>query len=87
MGRGSYYPSASPNVVAVGGTTLSRDPVSGSFLNENVWQQTGGGPSAYEALPGYQTSVPILTVRSTPDVAAAANLYTGVYVLDNFVET
>ena len=79
------YPAASPNVVAVGGTTLSRDPVSGSFINENVWQYTGGGPSAYEALPGYQTSVPILTVRSTPDVAADANLYTGVYVLDNFV--
>ncbi len=84
---GVEYPAASPNVVAVGGTTLSRDPVSGSFLNENVWQIAGGGPSAFEALPGYQTSVPILKVRGTPDVAADANPNTGVFVLDNFTGT
>ncbi len=81
---GVQYPSASPNVVAVGGTTLSRDPVSGSLLNENVWQSAGGGPSAFEALPGYQTGVPILKMRGTPDVAADANPNSGVYVLDNF---
>jgi kumamolisin len=81
---GASYPAASPNVVAVGGTTLSRNPVSGSFLNENVWQSGGSGPSAFEALPGYQTSVPILKVRGTPDVAADANPNSGVFVLDDF---
>lgn len=82
---GSMYPSASPNVVSVGGTTLSRDPVSGNFLNENVWQVAGGGPSAFEPLPGYQGGVLRLTnVRGTPDVAADANPTSGVFVLDNF---
>jgi subtilase family serine protease len=81
-GPGTSYPSSSPNVVAVGGTTLSRNAVSGSFENENVWQDTGGGPSRYEKVPLYQQG--IVTVRSTPDVAADANPSTGVWVLDNF---
>ncbi len=80
---GVEYPSSSPNVVAVGGTSLSRDRVSGNFLGENVWQNTGGGPSAFEATPGYQAG--IVPRRSTPDVAAVANPNTGVWVLDNFM--
>jgi hypothetical protein len=72
---GTLYPASSPNVVAVGGTTLSRDRVSGNFLGENVWQNTGGGPSAVEAVPGYQGG--IVTKRSTPDVAADANPIAG----------
>jgi subtilase family serine protease len=82
---GTSYPASSPNVVVVGGTTLSRNPVSGSFENENVWQNTGGGPSLYEAAPLYQKG--LVTVRSTPDVAADANPSTGVWVLDNFSGT
>jgi kumamolisin len=79
---GPSYPASSPNVVAVGGTSLSRDPVSGKFVGENVWQSTGGGPSAFEATPGYQAG--IVPRRSTPDVAADANPNSGVWVLDNF---
>jgi len=79
---GTSYPASSPNVVAVGGTSLSRDPVSGNFLGENVWQNTGGGPSPVEAVPVYQAG--IVPVRSTPDVAAVANPDTGVWVLDSF---
>ena len=80
---GVEYPSSSPNVVAVGGTSLSRDRVSGNFVGENVWQSTGGGPSAFEPTPGYQAG--IVTRRSTPDVVAVANPNSGVWVLDNFM--
>jgi hypothetical protein len=37
------YPSASPNVGSVGGTTPSRNPATGNFHAELPWQQTGGG--------------------------------------------
>jgi subtilase family serine protease len=80
---GASYPASSPNVVAVGGTSLSRNLISGDFLGENVWQNTGGGPSAFEPAPSYQAG--IVTRRSTPDVAAVANPNTGVWVLDNFM--
>ena len=79
---GVSYPSASPNVVSVGGTTLSTDPIAGNFLYENVWQDTGSGPSRFEPAPTYQAG--ISKTRATPDVAADANPYTGVWVLDNF---
>ena len=51
----SIYPSASPNVLSVGGTVLSTDQY-GEYLGEMAWPLQGAGPSAYE--PG----------RSTPDV-------------------
>jgi subtilase family serine protease len=83
-GPGVGYPSASPNVVSVGGTSLSRNPVTGQFLVENTWQSTGGGPSSFEPRPHYQDDL-AATVgpsRGTPDVAADANPNSGVWVLD-----
>jgi kumamolisin len=86
---GVLYPAASPNVVSVGGTSLSTDVSTGDFMRENTWQDAGGGPSAYEARPSYQRSGYlnniIGTQRGTPDVASDANPNTGVWVLDNFV--
>jgi len=84
---GASYPSASPNVVSVGGSTLSTDPITGDFIGENVWQQAGGGPSAYESRPTYQNGISSIvgSHRGTPDVALDANPYTGVWVLDNFL--
>jgi len=84
---GPIYPSASPNVVSVGGTTVSRNPISGNFIFENVWQDAGSGPSTYESRPAYQNGIRNIvgSQRGTPDVAADANPYTGVWVLDNFV--
>ena len=40
---GVSYPSASPNVVSVGGTSLSFDATTGTFKRETTWQSTGGG--------------------------------------------
>ena len=80
-GSGVSWPSVSPNVLAVGGTTLS---YSGSGVrSEAAWSGTGGGISAYTALPSYQTvNVPGLTNllrRNVADVAFNADPATGQY--------
>jgi subtilase family serine protease len=86
-GPGVIYPSASPNVVAVGGTTLSINPVTGRFIGENTWQETGGGVSAFEPRPGYQDGIAFLVgnKRGAPDVVAEGNPYTGLWVADSLV--
>ena len=46
-GLPAEYPSASPNVISVGGTTLNFGP-SGNLTSETGWSSGGGGCSAYE---------------------------------------
>src|SRR5262249_23207493 len=41
------YPAISPNVVGVGGTTLTLDG-GGNYLAETGWSGSGGGVSSYE---------------------------------------
>ena len=77
------WPAVSPNVVAVGGTSLNW---SGSGTRyEAAWKQTGGGMSAYETLPSWQSGVTpaggsALVRRAVPDVSFNADPYTGEYV-------
>lgn len=73
---GAQWPAVSPNVVGVGGTTLS----SGSA--ETAWSGSGGGVSTYESVPAYQTAVLAAgaTKRTTPDVSAVANPNSGLSV-------
>lgn len=82
---GVSYPSASPNVVSVGGTSLSFDATTGHFEKENTWQYTGGGASVFEPRPSYQDGIAgtVGTQRGTPDIASDANPYTGVWVFDS----
>lgn len=84
-GPGVIYPSASPNVVAVGGTTLSRSANNGAYIFESAWNSTGGGLSQYEALPSYQKGVAkvVGTQRGVPDVSAEADPNSGVWVRDS----
>jgi len=86
-GPGVLWPSASPNVVSAGGTTLSTNASTGAFEYENTWQDAGGGLSLYEPRPSYQDRISAIvgTQRGTPDVAADADPYTGVWVLDTLV--
>jgi hypothetical protein len=78
---GPMYPSTSPRVLAVGGTTLSIDP-SGDYLGEVPWSGSGGGHSPYEPEPTYQASVQTTGRRSTPDVAFVGDPNTGVEVYE-----
>ncbi|HEV3299038.1 MAG TPA: S53 family peptidase [Planctomycetaceae bacterium] len=85
-GSPSGYPALSPNVVAVGGTTLSIDS-SGNYLGESAWSGSGGGISAVESQPSYQSgnvNGASSTNRTVPDVAMDADPNTGVYVLDTY---
>jgi hypothetical protein len=97
--RGSVnYPASSPHVVAVGGTRLELSgPLDASQRNrenETVWNgygATGSGCSAFPA-PQWQletsdwASVGCGAKRAVADVAADADIYTGVAVYDSTPE-
>src|SRR5437867_5255083 len=82
-GLPAEYPSASSNVISVGGTTLH---FSGStFTGETGWSGGGGGCSAYETATSAQSGVsssPCGSSRATPDVSLDADPASGVSVYD-----
>jgi len=78
-GAGASWPASSPNVVAVGGTTLSLNQ-SGQVVSETAWQGSGGGVSSYENEPQYQKSYSIAKAngkRAIPDVSYDADPKSG----------
>src|SRR6185437_1143219 len=81
------YPAFSPNVVAVGGTTLSLTST-GAYLGETAWADSGGGISAVEARPSFQASIADVSNpsnrRMIPDVSFDANPASGAAVYDSF---
>ncbi len=85
-GYGAIYPSTSPDVVSVGGTTLSTASNSRGWT-ETVWgsssggEGTGSGCSAYEPKPSWQTDTGC-SKRTDDDVSADANPSTGLAVYD-----
>ena len=86
-GTGASWPAVSPNVVAVGGTSLAIND-QGQFFSESGWSGSGGGISMYEKEPAYQTdySIPRATgKRAIPDVSYAADPRRGfsVYHVDS----
>ena len=78
------YPSASPYVLSAGGTTIHRSS-NGSFTGETAWSSSGGGPSAYESIPGYQSVISSIvgSARGTPDFSFDADPSSGVLVYDS----
>jgi len=83
---GVSYPSSSPQVVAVGGTSIVRDQSTGEFIGEKPWSSAGAGPSAVENIPSYQSSISNIVgaKRGTPDLAAVADPNAGgVWVYDS----
>jgi len=80
-GAPAEWPAVSPNVLAVGGTTLNVS-TSGTYISESAWSDSGGGYSRYESEPSYQSSVQSSKTRSNPDVAYDASPSTGFAVYD-----
>lgn len=70
-GYGATYPAASPNVIAVGGTTLTASSGSPRGYTEAAWADTGSGCSAYEPKPSWQTDTGCAG-RTMNDLAADA---------------
>jgi subtilase family serine protease len=77
---GVLFPSASPNVLAIGGTSLNLN-TNNSYNSESIWGSSGGRISAYESKPWYQVYVSGV-MRAAPDAAYDANPYTGFSVYD-----
>jgi subtilase family serine protease len=84
-GAPAEYPSASPNVISVGGTRLTFD-TNGNVVSETGWSGSGGGCSAYETANVAQTtgSVNCAGKRATPDVSLDADPASGVSVYDSY---
>jgi subtilase family serine protease len=86
-GLPAEYPSSSPNVISVGGTTLHFDN-SGAFTSETGWSSGGGGCSLYESAAAAQSSFSDYAqancggARATPDVSLDADPASGVSVYD-----
>src|SRR6266516_2168706 len=82
-GTPAEYPSSSPNVISVGGTTLHFS--GGNFSSETGWSGSGGGCSAYESKNSSQNtgSVNCSGKRATPDVSLDADPASGVSVYDS----
>ena len=76
------WPSVSPNVLSVGGTSLYLNS-DNTWQSESAWSGSGGGPSTYEGEPSWQQSVQTSGYRTTPDVAYVADPSTGVAVYDS----
>jgi pseudomonalisin len=87
------WPASSPNVIAVGGTTLYTS--SGSWAGETVWNEgldgngklwaSTGGISQVESLPSWQSSLavsPAPTGRAVPDISFDAAQGSGALVYD-----
>jgi pseudomonalisin len=89
------WPASSPNVVAIGGTTLYTNS-SGGWASETVWNEgldgngklwaSTGGFSSYESLPSWQSGLklsPTPAGRAVPDISFDAAQSTGALVYVN----
>ena len=87
------YPAYSPNVVAVGGTSLTLN-ADNSYNSETGWGYyssaagaviaSGGGLSLYEPEPAYQQGIQCTGYRTTPDVWLVADPATGAWIADPY---
>ncbi len=93
-GHGTEYPSVSPCVIAVGGTTLvlttttaPPNPTQSDYGTENGWRDGGGGVSTQETQPSWQNPACATwstTFKCVPDVAS---LSVNVPVYDTYSES
>jgi subtilase family serine protease len=83
-GYGVEFPAASPDVTAVGGTSLTQLTNTGKRDgSETAWSGAGAGCSAYEPKPLWQKDTGC-TNRTVTDVSAVADPNTGVWVYDTY---
>jgi subtilase family serine protease len=81
-GYGVEYPAASPDVTAVGGTTLTQASNARGWT-ETAWSDAGSGCSAYEPKPSWQTDTGCAK-RTVADVSADADPNSGLGVYDTY---
>ena len=82
-GAGVSWPASALNVISVGGTQLilnktksKSGKISVAVASEKAWTGSGGGVSAYEPAPAYQSDYAVPrsgNMRAIPDVSYAAD--------------
>ena len=78
------WPASDPDVVAVGGTLLTRDAGTSRGWTESAWSSSGSGCSAYEPQPAYQQDVTTAcSRRAIADISAVADPNSGLAVYDS----
>ena len=78
------FPAEAEYVTAVGGTTLSTASSSRGW-SESPWSESGGGCSAYETAPSWQSSsVTHCSKREDNDVSADADPNTGAAIYNSY---
>jgi hypothetical protein len=77
------HPAASPDVIAVGGTSLTKNVESSRGWSEKAWKGAGSGCSAYEEKPSWQIDQGCVG-RTVADISAVASPSTPVSVYDSF---
>lgn len=85
-GHASSWPAASPNVVAVGGSSIALDG-SGHLISETAWSGSGGGVSKYFSEPSWQQSIGVNNSsgkRAIPDVSYNSDPDSGYAVYDSY---
>jgi hypothetical protein len=85
-GYGVNYPAASPDVIAVGGTTLTASTTTASGYTQTAWTGSGSGCSAYETKPTWQTDTSNCADRTLNDLAAVADPNTSIAYYDTPTE-
>ncbi len=82
------YPSASPYVMSVGGTTVVGQSGSANYVGETAWNAGGGGLSQFENGTSWeateqptQGTLAAANLRGLPDMAMAADANSGAYIV------
>jgi N-acetylneuraminic acid mutarotase len=77
------WPASDPDVVSVGGTTLTQDTSTTRGWSEAAWTSGGSGCSAYEPQPAYQVGLGTdCANRAISDLSADADPNSGLAVYD-----
>jgi len=84
VGNVQNWPATNPDVVAVGGTRLTKNSTAPRGWDESAWSDGGSGCSLYEPHPAYQDRIDTTCgdKRATSDVAADADPASGLAVYD-----
>ncbi|MGY5046304.1 kelch repeat-containing protein [Streptomyces sp. 900105755] len=78
------WPASNGNVVAVGGTTLTRDDTTARGWTEAAWASGGSGCSGFEPKPAYQQGIDTgCDNRAIADVSADADPATGLGIYNS----
>ncbi|HEY4459280.1 MAG TPA: hypothetical protein VGN81_33520 [Pseudonocardiaceae bacterium] len=73
------WPASLPNVIAVGGTSLTKSTTASRGWTESAWKGASSGCSAYSAKPSWQHDQHC-PMRTVADISAVADPNTGVAV-------